>query len=152
MDLCRLCTNKQGWDPSIDIRPLRTKLDSSVRRASLALRLMIALPSPLGFGFFAFGAFEKFLKKHGNRNQFKLLRTMIERIIGGDLASVAVRPARTSGQCSQPFILLSYSRYITSQLASTVILRHLLILAVFFVNANHLQARRNSRNGSRYMR
>jgi hypothetical protein len=64
MDLCRLYTNKQGWDPSMDIRPLvRTMLDPSVRRASLALRLMIALPSPLGFGFFAFGAFEQ-LKKY----------------------------------------------------------------------------------------
>lgn len=47
----------------MDIRPLLTRPDPSVRRASLALRLMIALPSPLGFGFFAFGAFEQ-LKKN----------------------------------------------------------------------------------------
>jgi len=37
---------------------------------------MIALPSPLGFGFFAFGAFEQIKKKF--RKPKKSLRTMIE--------------------------------------------------------------------------
>ena len=75
---------------------------------------MIALPSPLGFGFFAFGVFEQLLKKKGRKP--KSLRTMIERVIGGDLASVAVRPARTPGHLLS--FLFCFRTHITFHLAS----------------------------------
>jgi len=54
---------------------------------------MIALPSPLGFVFFAFGAFEQ-LKKISRKP--KSLRTMMKEYIvcDSDLPSVAESPGR----------------------------------------------------------
>jgi hypothetical protein len=79
---------------------------------------MIALPSPLGFGFLAFGTFEPLFEKYWKP---KSLRTMIKRIIGSDLASRCKAGPDSGPLAGVPILLFWFHTHVTLQATLTVI-------------------------------